>query len=124
MKKYHLLIAAVGLLALAACNPAPSVGQVPTINQQSTPSVAQAVPQQDTTFRDAALGGVAGFLLGRATSGSSGGSSGGTVVHNNTTVVKKTIVQQQVVQAPPRPQYRPPQRSVTSRPSFSSGRRR
>lgn len=131
MKRISIILAAAALLVLAACNdptPAPAFAQPPVLNQQSTPTVAQVVPQQDTTFRDAALGAVGGFMLGRALNG--GGSSGGggynsapTVVHNNTTVVKKTIVQNNNVRQNNivRPQ---PSRSVISRPSFSSGKRR
>lgn len=137
MKRISLLLAAAALLALTACNdntPAPSYAQPPVVNQQDTPSVAQAVPQQDTTFRDAALGAAGGYLLGRVlhgggTSNNSGYSSAPTVVHNNTTVVKKTIVQNNNVRqnnivqqkAVPKPQ---PSRSVISRPSFSGSKRR
>jgi hypothetical protein len=89
MRKYICFVVLGLSTMLAACGPTP----VP-INQAVTEQPQQAIAQQDTTLRDAALGGVAGFLLGRATSG--GGSHPPPVVHN-TTVVKKTIIQQNVV---------------------------
>ena len=91
MRKSILLVA-MAAIALAACQPTPPL----PINQATTEQPKQAIAQQDTTMRDAALGGVAGFLLGRATSNSGSGYHPPPVVHN-TTVVKKTIIQQNVV---------------------------
>jgi predicted lipid-binding transport protein (Tim44 family) len=90
--------------------------------QQSPQVVYQQAPAQQAPSggNDALMGGMAGFMLGRALSGSGGGGGGGSNATHNTTVINKTVVNK-VYQAPrPQPHYQAPTRSY----SAPSSRRR
>lgn len=107
-------LATVFIVLVAGCNEQQSV--LPVTKDANGNEVVQA--PQDHTVRDAALGGLAGFMLGRATSNNhapayAAPSAPAPVIHR--TIIQKTIVNKTVNRT-----VTPPTRSYTPSRSYSS----
>lgn len=116
------------ILALTACGGGSH--SVPVIGPDGQPT-GQSVQQPDGPGMGtgALLGGLAGFMLGRAGSGGGGGYHGPSGSYQqpttviNKTVVNKTVINKapaQTVSKPPIPSYTKPSGSSYSRPSTGS----